>query len=284
MNNISNPIEGQLPATYYQPADPRLLLLIIFLFSFLLTGVSAAGSAWTYALLHSPATANIDAVHLLGTLSNMAYPFHQLQTHIHDAINAAVRKAVLVMEGRVAEVMETHLLYEAVVRALEQEVKDLRRELSGWQSHEAGPHAKPRKSLSGLQARTAASDADDDSSPSSPASYASYPPFSPLQSRASSPNRHDSDSDSIYGSGSRQPAQTQSEPPAMSKEYDDELAALAGYESDDAGSSSSELDSDVDAEGETDDDCVEPAVAPTPAPAGRQIKSLAALKTKGTRR
>ncbi|KAH9860286.1 hypothetical protein IAQ61_012071 [Plenodomus lingam] len=308
MNTISNPIEGYGPATYYQPADPLSLLLIAFFF-LLLGALTAAGSALVFSLLLRlpyPVTTH----HLIAALADKRHPIHRhLNAQLQKGIGAAVGMVVGSLEDRVGQVIETHLLHEAVVQALEKELEALRRDISGRQQHEAGPHSKLRKSLSGLQAprvegsSSPRNDDDDLLAPKTPTPSSSPPSslsYSPLSSRdpsplPPSPHRHDSDSDSIHGSDPGQPAQTQIEPPVMDEEFDDELAALAGYESDGAGSAS-ELDSDVDAEGETDDEYVPPPVesASASAPivalpglgnlAKRQIKPLASLKTKGTRR
>ncbi|KAF2847317.1 hypothetical protein T440DRAFT_539892 [Plenodomus tracheiphilus IPT5] len=301
MNTISNPVESYTSPTYYQPADPVLLLLAAFL-CFFAGCIVASAVAWPFLLLRSPP--KVTTHHLIAALSEKTHPIHRhLLEHTQDTVNAAVERAVQAMKDRLDELHERQILNDSVMDGLEKQVEQLSLELSGRRQCAAGRPVKLRKVLSDLQApmtEGGSSATNDDDNLSAP----TIPPPSPptVPSRSSSPVRHDSDSDSIYGSDSGQPAQTQAEAPEKTQEFDDELAALVGWSELDDASSASERDSDVDAEGETDDGYVPPpveqtpAAAPATAPASiaqlpglgnlakRQIKPLSSMKTKGTRR
>lgn len=99
-------------------------------------------------------------------------------------------------------------LNEAVVQGLERGLKEVKNELAGTQQQKAGPRHKLRRVLGRLQTPSTDSDLDttnvDDILPAVAPSSLS---FSPLSSQALSPNRHDSDSDSILGSKTGQSAQ-----------------------------------------------------------------------------
>ncbi|KAI8940593.1 hypothetical protein NX059_001867 [Plenodomus lindquistii] len=299
-------VEDLAPLTHYSRPEP-LYVFFAMMFCYFLGSLIQFIVARLCSCLRSPANATTQT--FINALDNKNHPIHHyLQAHIHRSVNASVKEALQAMEDRVVkkvvqaqqdkigEVIEIQFTNEVVVRAIEQELKELRDMVSGRQQSKIGPRNKLRIAMSNLQASmsegtTHPTDHDDLLDPP-----ITPPSLSPFSSSTSSPahsvaDHHESDSDSIYGSDSGQPAQAQAEPPQMSKDFDDELAALAGYESEGAGSAS-ELDSDVDAEGETDDEYVAPSVKPAPIvqlpglgnSVKRQIKPLYAMKTKGTRR
>lgn len=199
-------VEDLSPPSYYQPIDPSSILFLI-LFSLLLGSLLTIGISWLFPI--RSVTDCLSTHHLIVALANKDHPIHNhLRACCQETINASVKTAVGTIQDQMDEVIETHYLDEAVVQALERGLKEVKDELAGTQQQKAGPRHKLRRVLGRLQTPSTDSDLDttnvDDILPAVAPSSLS---FSPLSSQALSPNRHDSDSDSILGSKTGQSAQ-----------------------------------------------------------------------------